>query len=247
MAPMLRVSNVSKRFGSNPVIAGLSVDVAKGELLGVIGPNGAGKTTLFGLISGFTKLDAGSVILDGCDITSLSAYERCRAGIGRTFQVPRPFLGLTVLENVKVAARFGAGEKGRVATERAIHALANAQLLDRLDQSAESLTLLQRKQLEVARSVATNPKVLLLDEVAGGLTDVEVLQLVDFVRALHSAGTTIIWIEHLVHALASVAQRLLVLNFGERVADGAPAAVLADPNVRAIYMGTENDAAPLHA
>src|SRR4029077_21073813 len=109
MSPMLRVSNVSKRFGSNSVIAGLSVDVAKGELLGIIGPNGAGKTTLFGLISGFTKLDAGSVILDGCDITGLSAYERCRAGIGRTFQVPRPFLGLTVLENVKVAARFGAG------------------------------------------------------------------------------------------------------------------------------------------
>jgi branched-chain amino acid transport system ATP-binding protein len=246
-APLLRIAGVSKRFGANQVIRGLSLDIEHGALLGVIGPNGAGKTTLFGLISGFMPVDEGRVLFDGRDITAAPAHERCRTGIARTFQVPRPFAGLSAFENVLAAARFGGGEDGASAAECALEALERAGLLERANQPAASLTLLQRKQLELARAIATRPRLLLLDEVAGGLSEAELDRMVDLVRALHRAGIAIVWIEHLVHALAAVVERLVVLSFGERIACGEPRTVLADPLVRSVYFGIEIDEPALHA
>jgi branched-chain amino acid transport system ATP-binding protein len=246
-APLLRIAGVSKRFGANRVIRGLSLDIGHGSLLGVIGPNGAGKTTLFGLVSGFVRVCEGRIFFEGREITDLPAYERCRLGIARTFQVPRPFAGLSAFENVLAAARFGSGTKGANAAERAIESLERAGLLERSNLPAAALTLLERKQLELARALATGPRLLLLDEVAGGLGDAEVHRMVDLVRELNRAGIAIVWIEHLVHALAAVVERLVVLSFGERIADGAPRAVLTDPLVRSVYLGIEIDEPALHA
>ncbi|MEN3293411.1 MAG: branched-chain amino acid transport system ATP-binding protein [Burkholderiales bacterium] len=246
-APKLQLSDIAKRYGENQVLQGFSLDVPDGELLGVIGPNGAGKTTMFGIVSGLIVPDQGAVILDGVDITALAAYERCRAGIGRTFQVPRPFLGLTVFENVLVGARFGSGASGHAADEIALDALQSSGLIDRANQPAETLTLLQRKQLELARAVATQPRLLLLDEIAGGLTESETHRVVELVASLNARGMTIVWIEHLVHALASVASRLAVLNFGKLIAAGEPRSVLSDDMVRAVYLGMDVDEPSLHA
>jgi branched-chain amino acid transport system ATP-binding protein len=223
------------------------LDVSVGELLGVIGPNGAGKTTMFGVVSGLVMPDEGRVVLDGTDITALPAHQRCHAGIGRTFQVPRPFLGLTVFENVLVGARFGSHASGNAADEIALDALKCSGLIDRVNQPAETLTLLQRKQLELARVVATQPRLLLLDEIAGGLTESETHRLIELVASLNARGMTIVWIEHLVHALASVASRLAVLNFGELIATGAPRSVLNDEVVRAVYLGMNVDEPALNA
>lgn len=236
---LLELRQVRKSYGKTPVIRGLDLAVAEGEFVGVIGPNGAGKTTAFGLIAGHLACDAGSVWLAGSEVTALGADARCRAGIGRTFQIPQPFGGLTVYENVLVAATFGAGLHGGQAAAAACGALGRCGLSDVGNRPAASLSLLQRKRLELARALATGPRLLLLDEVGGGLTDAEVHQLVDLVREIHAQGVTVLWIEHQVHALVSAARRLVVLAEGAVIADGTPREVINSRIVRETYLGAE--------
>ena len=213
--------------------------MGEGEFVGVIGPNGAGKTTLFGLVAGDLRCDSGRVLLDGHDVTPLRAEQRCRAGIGRTFQVPQPFQNLSVYENVLVAAVHGAGLGATEAAGQALRCIERCGLDAAGDAIAGTLPLLQRKRLELARALATRPRLLLLDEVAGGLTDAEMVQLVALVKSIHAEGAAILWIEHLVHALVSAAQRLVVLTDGSVLADGEPQAVIRSQLVRETYLGAE--------
>ena len=198
---LLELEHVSKSFGSVRVIDDLSLRVDEGEALGVVGPNGAGKTTIMNLIGGSIPLDAGRLVFDGTDITRLPAHRRCRAGIARTHQIPQPFEGLTVFENVLVGVRFGRMGAVPTRTKPRWRSWSDARLSDRPNALAGSLTLLQRKRLELARALATQPRLLLLDEIAGGLIEAEVDELIETIRELRSSGTTIVWIEHVVHAL----------------------------------------------
>jgi branched-chain amino acid transport system ATP-binding protein len=213
--------------------------VAEGETLGILGPNGAGKTTLFNLISGDVRVDAGRVEYEGRDITTLKPHQRCHAGIGRSYQVPQPFGHMSVFENLVTAACFGAGQAEREAWQTAQEVLAETGLMAHANKPAGSLTLLDRKRLELARALATRPRLLLLDEIAGGLTEPEAKQLVEELKQIKARGVTMIWIEHVVHALLSLADRLFVINFGQKLAEGEPRAVMGDPEVRRVYMGME--------
>ncbi len=208
-------------------------------MLGILGPNGAGKTTLFNVISGDVAPDAGSVFLAGADVTKLRPHERCRRGIGRSYQIARPFGGLTVFENVLVAALFGAREQSAAANAHCVDVLTLTGLIGKANQLAGGLTLIDRKRLEFARALATAPSVLLLDEIAGGLTEHEAHDVVDVVRAISARGIAIVWIEHVVHALMAVATRLLVLAAGAKLAEGDPREVLASAEVQRVYMGIE--------
>ncbi|PZO14650.1 MAG: ABC transporter ATP-binding protein [Burkholderiales bacterium] len=210
-----------------------------GEVLGVLGPNGAGKTTVFNLIGGDAQADAGHMLLEGRSLNGLPPFERCRAGVGRTYQIPRPYGGMTVLENLLVAALFGGGMAERSATAHCMDMLERCGLLARANQLAAKLTLLDRKRLELARALASAPRLLLLDEIAGGLTDGEADQLIELVASLKSRRIAIVWIEHVLRAVMAVADRVLVLNFGERLAMGSPQAVMGHPDVRRIYLGRE--------
>ena len=239
---ILQLSGIGKRFGDMVVIPDFALSVEEGEFVGVIGPNGAGKTTLFALIAGSLSCDCGDVRLDGRSVTQLSANARCHAGIGRTFQIPQPFETMTVYENALVAAAFGAGLHGDQARLAARDALDRCGILLLGNVVAGRLTLLQRKRLELARAIATRPRLLLLDEVAGGLTDGEMAQLLELVTAINASGVTVLWIEHLVHALVSVARRLIVMAEGRLIADGEPALVLQDRTVREVYLGAEVEA-----
>lgn len=238
---LLQLHGVCKRYGATPVLRNVDLSVQSGEFVGVIGPNGAGKTTLFGLIAGNLACDSGRIELDGRDLTRQRAQQRCHSGIARTFQVPQPFETLTVYENALVSATFGAELQGAQAARAAATALNRCGLLRVADHPAATLGLLQRKRLELARALATQPRLLLLDEVAGGLTDREMVDLVQLVRELHAEGVTVLWIEHLVHALVPVAQRLVVLAEGQLLADGPPATVIINPQVRETYLGTDFD------
>jgi branched-chain amino acid transport system ATP-binding protein len=234
---LLELEHGSKSFGSVRVIDDLSVRVEEGEALGVVGPNGAGKTTLMSLIGGSIPLDAGRLTFHGEDITRLPAHRRCRAGIGRTHQMPQPFEGLTVFENVLVGVRFGRAEITPDPNRAAMEVLERARLADRPNALAGTLTLLQRKRLELARALATEPRLLLLDEIAGGLIEAEVDELIETIRELRSSGLTIVWIEHVVHALLSVVDRLVAIDFGRVLTEGVPSEVIASPEVQAVYMG----------
>jgi branched-chain amino acid transport system ATP-binding protein len=236
---LLRLDSVSKRYGALQVVDAISLSVGQGETLGILGPNGAGKTTLFNLISGDTRVDSGAVSFAGKEITRLAPHRRCRAGIGRSYQIPQPFGAMTVFENLLVAASFGGGLAGRDAQALCVATLEQAGLLARANRLAGTLTLLDRKRLELARALATRPKLLLLDEIAGGLTDHEAQELVGEIKAIKARGVTMIWIEHVVHALLAVADRLVVLNYGQKLAEGAPHAVMNDSAVKRVYMGIE--------
>jgi branched-chain amino acid transport system ATP-binding protein len=236
---LLQLESISRSFGSLKVTDELTLAVAPGEALGIIGPNGAGKTTLMNLIAGDLSVDAGTIRFDGRDITRQPAPQRCRAGIARSYQIPHPFVGLTVLENVLVGAVFGAGQSEREAQPLALRALERTGLAAKANRLAGSLPLLDRKRLELARSLATEPKLLLLDEIAGGLTEHEVHELLDTIRAIRAEGVTIVWIEHIVHALLAIVDRLVALDFGLMITQGEPQAVMADPAVREIYMGID--------
>jgi branched-chain amino acid transport system ATP-binding protein len=235
--PLLRLESVSKRFGSLKVTDRLSLTVRDGEALGIIGPNGAGKTTLMNLIAGDMPVSGGRIVFDGQDITTLPPPARCRAGIARSYQIPHPFTGLTVYENVLVGAAFGAGHREAAARPLALRVLERTGLRAKANRLAGSLPLLDRKRLELARALATEPKLLLLDEIAGGLTEHEVRELIATIRSIHAEGVTIVWIEHIVHALLAVVERLVALDFGRLITQGEPAAVMADPAVQEIYMG----------
>ncbi len=236
---LLSVEAISKSFGSLKAVQNVSLEVAEGEALGIIGPNGAGKSTLFNLITGVQSVDAGRIRLDGRDVTRASPQARCRAGIGRSFQIPQPFENLTVFENLLVAATAARRKRERDAADDAAAILERTGLLALANRRAGSLTLLQRKQLELARALATEPRLLLLDEIAGGLTEAECAALVQTIKDIRASGTTIVWIEHIVHALIAVVGRLLVLDFGEVIAIGEPKAIMDSPKVREIYMGIE--------
>ena len=242
-SPLLELEHVSKRFGRVVVADDLSLTVGPGDTVGIVGPNGAGKTSLFGLISGDLAPGAGEIRFAGRTVTKLDAAARCRLGIGRTYQVPRPFGDMTVFENLLVAAQQGGGLRRRASYAAAVEALDRAGMSGQANVPAERLGLLQRKRLELARALATRPTLLLLDEVAGGLTDPEVAQLVEIIRGINAEGTAVIWIEHVVRALTGVISRLTCLAGGTFVGDGDPAAVLADPAVREVFLGTEVTAA----
>ncbi len=234
---MLELKAVSKAFGAIIVADRIDLRLSSGEALGVIGPNGAGKSTLFNLITGMLRPDSGGVILDGKDITDLAPEDRCRAGIGRSFQIPLPFDHLSVFENLSVAALFGGGLAPAEAVQACGRTLALTGLEAKANRLAGSLPLLDRKRLELARALATRPRTLLLDEIAGGLTEAECHELVETIRTIHAGGVGIVWIEHVVHALLAVVQRLVVLDFGRVVAQGVPSEVMRSSEVQTIYMG----------
>jgi branched-chain amino acid transport system ATP-binding protein len=236
--PLLEVAGVGKRFGRLTVLDDVSFSIAPGEAFGIVGPNGAGKSTLLNVVNGVLRPDAGSVRFGGADVTRAGAATRCRAGIGRSYQIPRPFGGMTVFENALVAASFGGGHSGRAAADCAYRALETAGLADAADTPAGSLRLLDRKRLELARALATEPRLVLLDEIAGGLSEAEVPTLVETVRDLGRAGVAVVWIEHVVHALVAVVTRLMCLTYGRVLAVGDPHQVLADPQVIEVYLGS---------
>jgi branched-chain amino acid transport system ATP-binding protein len=238
-AALLELAGLSKSFGRVVVADNLSLSIGGADLVGIVGPNGAGKSSLFGLIAGDLVADSGQITFEGAPVTKLSAATRCRLGIGRTFQVPKPFGAMTVFENVLVAAQQGSGLRGRPSYASAARVLELTGLAGDANTAAERLGLLSRKRLEVARALATRPKLLLLDEVAGGLTDPEVAQLIDIVNAVRAEGVAIIWIEHVVHALTATVHRLLCLYGGAFIGDGEPEDVLALPSVREVFLGTE--------
>jgi len=236
---LLSVRNLSKNFGALKVVRDVSFELARGQVLGILGPNGAGKTSLFNLISGDITFDAGSIILDGVPLDREPSYKRATMGIGRTYQIPRPYAKMTTFENLLVASRFAAGRSERDSHLSCAALLEGCGLAGKANLPAGGLTLLDRKRLELARALAGEPKLLLLDEIAGGLTEAEAGQLVSLIRHVRDRGVTIIWIEHVLHAVMAVAERLLVLSFGEKIADGRPQEVIDNPDVRRIYMGIE--------
>jgi branched-chain amino acid transport system ATP-binding protein len=245
--PLLELDHVTKRFGRVVIAEDLSFSVGAGDTIGIVGPNGAGKTSLFGLISGDLSPGAGQVHFAGRNVTRLDPAARCRLGIGRTYQVPRPFADMTVFENVLVAAQQGGGLRRKASYAAAAAALERTELAGEANVPASRLGLLARKRLEIARALATGPQLLLLDEVAGGLTDPEVTVLVEIVRAINAEGIAVIWIEHVVRALTSLVSRMTCLYGGEFIGDGTPAQVLATPRVREVYLGSDVDASTIAA
>ncbi|MFN3347931.1 ABC transporter ATP-binding protein [Pseudorhodoplanes sp.] len=236
---LLELQGISKSFGSVVVADKIDLSVAAGEALGIIGPNGAGKTSLFNLIAGGISPAAGKILLDGKDITRVPTHRRCVAGIGRSYQIPQPFENLTVFENLLAGAVYGRDQNERDVIDACGRILDLTHLLPRANVPAGRLTLLERKRLEMARALATGPRLLLLDEIAGGLTEGECSELVETIRGIHADGTTIVWIEHVVHALLAIVERLVVLNFGRKIAEGHPRTVMNSPEVRQIYMGID--------
>jgi branched-chain amino acid transport system ATP-binding protein len=230
-------AGLSKRYGDLLVLDHVDFAVTAGDAVGIVGPNGAGKTTLLSILAGSLRPTEGTVRLDGDDVTSMSPALRCRKGIGRAMQVPRPFGGMTVLENVFVGASYGGGRAGRSAYDRCVEVLDVCGLLELANRRAESLGLLHRKRLELARALATDPKILLLDEIGAGLTDAEADELVVAIKVLRDHGIGIVWIEHIVHVLVQVVDRLVCMDAGRIIADGDPQSVLSDAVVVDAYLG----------
>jgi branched-chain amino acid transport system ATP-binding protein len=236
---LLELRAVTKRFGQVVIAENLSFAVGPGDSVGIVGPNGAGKTSLFGLISGDLSPNAGEIYFAGQKVNKLDSAARTRLGIGRTYQVPRPFTDMTVFENVLVAAQQGGGLRRKASYARAAQCLERTGMTDVANTPTGRLGLLQRKRLEVARALASGPKLLLLDEVAGGLTDAECGELIAIIRGILAEGVTVIWIEHVVRALTQVAERLLCLYGGDFIGDGDPASVMSSQAVREVYLGSE--------
>jgi branched-chain amino acid transport system ATP-binding protein len=237
MTVVLETVGLCKSFGGVKVIDDLSVRVNEGEALGIVGPNGAGKTTLFNLITGVHRPDEGRVTFKDKDITHLSRQGICRAGIGRTYQIPKPFSDMSVFENVLVCAAYARGLSERASYERCVETLEITHLSAKANTRAGALPLLDRKRLELARALAGDPTVLLLDEIAGGLTENEVEMVIATVKNLLAQGITIIWIEHIVRALLAVVDRIVAISYGRNLIEGDPNAVMCSDEVQACYMG----------
>tara|TARA_B000000557_G_C20789477_1_gene450315 strand:+ start:633 stop:1352 length:720 start_codon:yes stop_codon:yes gene_type:complete len=236
---VLRLSGVQKSFGALQVAQDITFDVPQGQALGIIGPNGAGKSTLLNLITGNIDPDQGRIEFMGRDVTKIPPMQRTLMGMGRSFQIPQPFDNISVFENVLVAACFGQNVSESVAIDPCADILEQTEMMHLANMPASKLSLLERKRLELARALATNPKLLMLDEIAGGLTDAECLSLIDTIKAIHSSGVTIIWIEHVLHALTSVVEQLLVLDFGKVIAMGEPNKIMESRNVQQVYLGID--------
>jgi len=234
---LLQLEGVSKKFGQVVVAEEITFQLEPGASVGIVGPNGAGKTSLFGMISGDIRPDAGQMLFDGQNVLSVAPSARCRLGMGRTYQVPHPFERMTAFENALLAAQQGARARGQKSYDVAYEALERTGLVEFANRPAGSLGLLHRKRLELARALATGPRILLLDEIAGGLTDPEVNELITIIRSLREEGVAVLWIEHVVRALLSTVDRLLCLANGRLVADGIPSEVLASDEVRRVYLG----------
>ncbi len=239
-AAVLAAVDVRKRFGALAVLDGVNLALKEGEAVGIVGPNGAGKTTLLNVLSGALAPDSGEVHFQKRNVTSRGAADRCRLGIARTHQVPRPFTGMSVFENVFVGATAGGRRRGADAYDLCLQVLDQTALIQIANRRAESLGLLQRKRLELARALAVEPSVLLLDEIAGGLTDAETAALVETVAGLRDRGIAVLWIEHIVHVLMQVVSRLVCMDAGRIIADGPPEAVVAHAAVIDAYLGSRS-------
>jgi branched-chain amino acid transport system ATP-binding protein len=234
---LLSARGLRKQYGALVVLDGVDFEVRRGDAIGIVGPNGAGKTTLLSLLSGSQAATAGTIGFKGSDVSSLDAARRCRMGIVRTHQVPQPFSGMTVFENVFTAATHGGGFRQSEAYERCIDAIELCGMAGVANRRAATLGLLDRKRLELTRALATNPQVLLLDEIGGGLTDGEAAELVQTIKVLHGRDIAIVWIEHIVHVLLQVAKRLVCMDSGRVIAEGDPKEVLSNATVVDAYLG----------
>jgi branched-chain amino acid transport system ATP-binding protein len=235
---LLAATGLGKRFNALVAVDGVDMSIRPGDAVGIVGPNGAGKTTLFNLLTGAFAADSGTVLFDGVDVSGVGAAQRCRLGIARSHQVPRPFVGMTVYENLRVAAAVGGGLRGADTERVCLDALRLCGMLPLANRRAETLGLLDRKRLEMARALATRPKLLLLDEIGGGLTDGEALELVEVIQAILRRGVTIVWIEHIVHVLMRVVTRMICMDSGRVIADGEPREVMRAPAVVEAYLGS---------
>lgn len=241
MSCILTVEHVSKSFGRVAAVHDLSFEMNQGEILGIIGPNGAGKTTLFNLIAGEIKPDSGKILFDGADVTWTQTYKRCRMGMARTYQIPRPFVNMTVFENVLVGAVYGGGGGNRASRETCEQVLKKTDLFSKRHMLAEALPLLDRKRLELTKALATGPTLLLIDEVAAGLTELEVEEILEIIHALQKDGISILWVEHIMMAMKKGPDRLLVMDFGEKLVYGNPEEVLRSEEVHKVYLGNEEE------
>jgi branched-chain amino acid transport system ATP-binding protein len=238
LEPLLDIRGLTKRIGSVVIADNIDLHVPRGSILGMVGPNGAGKTTMLAMVGGDVRPDSGAILFEGRDVTGLSPAHRARRGLGRTYQIPRPFAGLTVFEHTLLAAQQAGGFRGTEARDRAAFAVEQCDMKALANVAGAQLRLLDRKRLEVARAIAGNPSLVLLDEVAGGLSDGEVVELTDIILSLRNQGLTFLWVEHVVHALLATAEQMVCLNGGSIIAQGTPRDVLANPLVIESYFGS---------
>jgi branched-chain amino acid transport system ATP-binding protein len=237
MAVILSANGLKKAFGAVTIADDIAFDIKEGEIVGIIGPNGAGKTTLFALLAGTTRLDAGKIVFGKRDVTHSPTFERARLGIARTYQVPRPFTHMTVTDNLKVAALFGGGLEQAECADWIDQIVRFTNLIKERGTLAGRLSLLDRKRHELARALATRPSLLLIDEVAAGLTDAEVDEFIGLVQRIKAAGITIVWIEHVMKTMLVATDRLMALSGGKIIASGAPRDVIESEEVRRVYLG----------
>jgi branched-chain amino acid transport system ATP-binding protein len=236
---ILELSEVTKRFGGLVALKDVSFVVKEGEILGLIGPNGAGKTTLFNVICGFYKPNSGRIKFEVRDVTGFPPYKLCRLGIGRTFQTSKPFLSMTVFENVETPFFFRKGKNGSVSSSTVDEILKLIGLYDKRDYHVESLTHEDRKRMEIARALATRPKLLLLDEVLAGLNQTEVTGGMELIRSINKSGVAVVMIEHVMRAVMGISNRIVVLDHGESIAEGSPSEIAEDERVVNAYLGSE--------